>query len=107
MNIAEKRSLDFYAQLKISPTTHKNYRAALNGRVLKEVLAEVDDSVDSIFDITDLDLLWTIYKKVNVHPYNIKSHRGISCAVMKYIRFLNNGQKIGKRIDFGKSRTNN
>lgn len=104
MKIAEKRSNDLYAQLNLSPVTLNNYRSALNGRVLKEVLAEVDDSIESIFEITDLDLLWAIYTKVNVHPSNIKNHRGTSCAVMKYIRFLNNGKKIGKRIDFGKAR---
>ena len=67
MKIAEKRSNDFYAQLNLSPVTLSNYRSALNGRVLKEVIAEVDDSIESIFEITDLDLLWNIYTKVNVH----------------------------------------
>ena len=104
MNKAEKRSNDFFAQLDLSPVTLSNYRSALNGRVLKEVLAQVDSSKKSIFEITDLDLLWDIYSKVNVHPSNIKNHRGTSCAIMKYIRFLNNGNKVGKRIDFGKRR---
>ena len=104
MTIAEKRSNDFYAQLNLSPITLNNYRSALNSRVLKEVIAEVDDSIESIFEITDLDLLWIIYTKVNIHPSNIKHHRGVSCAVMRYIRFLNNGFRIGKRRDYGKSR---
>ena len=57
---------------------------------LKETIAEIDNSIESIFEITDLDLLWIIYTKVNVHPSNVKNHRCTSCAVMKYIRFLNN-----------------
>lgn len=104
MKIAEQRSNGFYAQLNLSPVTLNNYRSALNGWVLKEIIAEVDDSIESIFEITDLDLLWSICTKANVHPSNIKNHRGTSCAIMKYIKYLNNGKKVGKRIDFGKSR---
>ena len=40
----------------------------------------------------------------NLHPKNISNHRIYSCVIMKYIRFLNNGKKIGKRIDYGKTR---
>ena len=104
MVTAEQRSKGFYDQLNLSPVTLQNYRSALNGRILREVLSEVDDSIKSIFEITDLDLLWIIYTKVNIHPANIKNHRGTSCAIMKYIRFLNNGSRIGKRRDYGKSR---
>ena len=104
MNISEKRSSDFYAQLNLSPVTLNTYRSALNGKVLRGVISKVDDSIESIFEITDLDILWAIYTEVNIHPSNIKNHRSISCAVMKYIRFLNKSKKIGKRIDFGKKR---
>lgn len=104
MNTVEKRKKDFYNKLDLSPVTLSNYRSALNGRLLQEVLAEIDNSITSIFEITDLELLWKIYTMINVHPTNIKNHRGISCAVMKYIRFLNNGKKYGKRIDYKKHR---
>lgn len=104
MVIAEQRSKDFYDQLDLSPVTLHNYRSALNGWILREVLSEIDDSIKSIFEITDLDLLWIIYTKVNTHPSNIKNHRGVSCAIMRYIRFLNNGSRIGKRSDYGKRR---
>ena len=99
-----RRKTVFFESLNLSTTTTNNYRSALNGRVLKEVIAEIDNSIESIFEITDLNLLWIIYTKVNVHPSNIKNHRGVSCAVMKYIRFLNNGSRIGKRRDYGKSK---
>ena len=105
MENVENRRNDFYNQLEISSATLSNYRASLNGKVLKEILKEVDDSITSIFEVTDLDLLWKIYTKVNIHPSNIKNHRGISCAVMKYIRFLNDGKKIGKRIDYKKPKS--
>lgn len=55
--------------------------------------------VNSIFEITNLKELWDLYCKINMHPINIANHRGYSCAIMQYIRFLNNGKKIGKRID--------
>jgi len=107
MDKVEKRETQFYSQLVLSSVTKDNYMSALKGRVINEIISEIDGSIKSIFEITDLNLLWNIYTKANLHPSNIKNHRGISCAVMKYIRFLNNGKKIGRRIDYGTSRTNN
>lgn len=54
----------------------------------------------NVFEITDIKSLWKIYSVVNIHPKNITQHRNISCALMHYIRFLNNGEKYGHRVDF-------
>lgn len=57
-----------------------------------------------LYQITDLETLWKLYSKINLHPINISSHRAYSAAIMKYIRFLNNGEKYGRRIDYNKSK---
>ena len=102
MNDIEKRKLDFFSQLKLSKSAKNNYSSALNGDFIYNIIAEVNNKGQSIFEITDLEILWTIYSKVNLHPANIAKHRGYSCAVMRYIRFLNDGKKYGKRIDADK-----
>lgn len=56
-------------------------------------------------DIVDLDTLWLLYTKINLHPKNISNHRIYSCVIMKYIRYLNKGNRIGKRVDYGKAKT--
>ena len=103
MKETNRRKGDFFEQLNLSPTTLVNYKSALNSSCLKSVVSSIDDTVDSIFEITDLDILWKIYSEVNLHPVNIRNHRGISCAVMKYIKFLNNGKKYVKQTDCKKT----
>ena len=93
----------FYAQLELSDVTIQNYKASLRSRFLKEYL-ETNYNVSSIFQITDLEVLWKIYSAINLHPVNIANLRGYSAAIMRYIRFLNNGKKYGKRIDYNKKR---
>lgn len=93
----------FFESLNLSEATYKNYRASLNSKFLKEYLREKYNTVD-LFEITDLDVLWTIYSEVNVMPKNFANHRGYSAAIMKYIRFLNSGNKIGKRRDYNSKR---
>lgn len=98
-----RRKLDFYESLNLSDTTTNNYRSALQSSFLLEFLKQEFNTFD-LFEIVDLDELWQIYSKVNLHPKNINNHRAYSAAIMKYIRYLNKGCKYGKRIDFGKSR---
>lgn len=98
-----RRKDDFYKSLNLSVTTTNNYRSALQSSFLTGVLKEEFNTLD-LFEIVDLEELWELYSKINLHPKNIKNHRAYSAAIMKYIRYLNNGQKLGRRIDFGKSR---
>lgn len=99
----EQRKKNFIAQLNLSDTTTRNYITALNSSLLKEMLLEECDG-KQLFEINDLDELWKLYSKINVHPRNISTHRICSAAVMKYIKYLNGGKKYGKRIDFNRSR---
>lgn len=98
-----RRKADFYDSLKLSVSTTNNYRSALQSSFLLDFLKQEFNAFD-LFEIVDLDTLWQIYCKVNLHPKNISNHRAYSAAIMKYIRYLNKGCKYGKRIDFGKSR---
>ena len=93
------RKASFFGQLTLSETTISNYKSALNSRFLKEILKN-DYKVSEIFEIEKLEDLWDLYSKINLHPRNIANHRSYSAAIMKYIRFLNNGNKYGKRIDY-------
>lgn len=97
------KEVAFYAQLDLSKATIQNYKAAFNSKFLKSVIQE-QCNVSNIFEVTDLDVLWKIYTIINQHPINIANHRGHSAAINRYIRFLNNGQKYGKRVDFNKPR---
>lgn len=96
-----KRKASFYEQLSLSKSTIANYKASLNSSFLKDVLKS-DFGVLDVFEIIDIEDLWKLYSKINLAPQNIKNHRCYSAAVMKYIRFLNNGIKYGKRIDYKK-----
>ncbi len=100
----ERRMIDFFNQLNVSERTKHNYESALNSRFMKQILSELY-GISSIFEITKIDHLWEFYCMINLHPTNIANHRGYSCAIMQYIRFLNNGQKVGKRIDANSKRT--
>lgn len=93
----------FYAQLDLSDVTIQNYRASFRSKFLREYL-ETHYQVSSIFQLTDLEDLWKIYSIINLHPINVANHRRYSAAIMRYIRFLNNGRKYGKRIDYNKKK---
>ena len=97
------RKSQFLSQLNLSETTLRNYKFALNSAFLKEMLLKECDG-KRLFQITDLDELWNLYSKVNLHPRNISNHRVYSATIMRYIRFLNNGDKYGKRIDYKKAK---
>ena len=98
---ASIRKANFYTHLELSKTTITNYKSALNSSFLKEELKGTFEVLD-IFEINDIEKLWQLYSKINLHPRNIKNHRAYSAAIMKYIRFLNNGEKYGRRIDHNK-----
>ena len=91
----------FFAQLNLSEKTLINYRNALKSKFIKEILLE-ECNAESLFEIDDLELLWKIYSKTNLHPNNVNKHRIYSAAIMKYIKFLNGGKKYGRRIDYMK-----
>ena len=100
---ASRRKDDFFKSLNLSLRTTQNYRTAIQSTFIQGVLKEECNTVD-LFDLVDIKVLGDLYGKLNHHPKNIKNHRGYSAAIMKYIRYLNQGVKYGKRIDFGKSR---
>lgn len=83
--------------------TKKNYLSALHSKFLCSVLQAETDTND-VFAIVDLEVLWKIYSYINLHPRNIATHRNISCALMRYMKFLNGGKRYGKRIDFERTR---
>lgn len=99
----KQRKTNFIAQLNLSEATTRNYITALNSSLLKEMLL-VECDGKQLFEITDLDVLWKLYSKLNIHPRNISTHRVCSAVVMKYIKFLNGGKKYGRRIDYNRSR---
>ena len=100
---AIKRKDDFFKSLNLSVRTTHNYKTAIQSSFFTGVLKDEFNTLD-LFEIIDLQKLWVLYSKINLHPKNISNHRAYSAAIMKYIRYLNNGKKLGKRIDFGKSR---
>lgn len=97
----DKIETAFFLQLDLSEKTIKNYRGALNSSFFSYYL-KVNYGCTSLFELTDLKVLWKLYSKLNVHPKNISNHRCYSSVVNRYIRFLNGGEKYGKRVDYGK-----
>ena len=94
-----KKEIDFYKSLNgLSERTINNYQSSLRSNFIKGLLL-TNFNTDNIFSIDSLDRLWELYTLTNLHPINISNHRRYSCAIMKYIRFLNNGNKYGKRSD--------
>ena len=93
------RKEKFFSSLGLAEATMRNYKTALDSKFLKEYIT-VKCNCISIFDITDIDVLYDIYVNIRIHPKNIETHRVCSAAIMKYIRFLNDGKKIGRRIDY-------
>ncbi len=91
MNAIEQKEA-FLKQLPVSHSTKVHYTTSLNSKFLREYIHDKYGK-ESIFEIDDLDVLRTIYDYVNLHPKNITQHRNISCALMRYIRFLNEGKK--------------
>ena len=97
---ASKRKDDFFKSLNLSETTTNNYRSALHSSFLVGILNDEYNTLDP-FEIVDVKVLWCLYDQINSHPKNIRNHRAYSAAIMKYIRYLNNGQRIGKRNNSG------
>lgn len=92
---AKTRKELFFASLTIAEATKRNYKTGLNSTFFKDFLLTRFEC-KNLFDITDLEKLFEIYKVVNIHPKNEEMHRVCSAAVMKYIRFLNNGKKYSR-----------
>ena len=69
-----RRKDDFYKSLNLSVTTTNNYRSALQSSFLTGVLKEEFNTLD-LFEIVDLEELWELYSKINLHPKNIKNLR--------------------------------
>ena len=88
----------FYSSLIGSERTLLNYRNAINSSYIRGVLSRFYGT-SNLFDLSDLEQLWKVYSFVNLDETNIRNHRIYSAALMKYIRFLNNGEKYGQRID--------
>ena len=100
---ALSRMDNYFMSLNLCEKTKSNYRRSLNSALVQTVVNELYHET-SIFSITDLNALWDIYSIINSHPINISKHRVYSAAVMSYVKFLNNGKKVGKRVDFKKTR---
>ena len=101
--IVDDRMERFFSQLNLSESVARNYKNALNSTFVKVILAEKSNK-ESLFEITDIEELWNLYSFINLHPKNVAHHRVYSAAVMKYIRFLNDGKKYGRRIDYNCSK---
>ena len=86
----------FFTSLSIAEATKRNYKTGLNSSFFKDFLLTRFEC-KNLFDITDLEKLFEIYSAVNIHPKNEEMHRVCSAAVMKYIRFLNNGPKYPQK----------
>ena len=99
----DNRENQFYKGVNVSERTRQNYQRAVRSSFLREILYEQCGTYN-LFDIADIIKLWDVYSLVNLHPKNVNNHRNYSAAMMKYIRFLNNGQKYGKRKDYGKEK---
>jgi len=93
---AKTRKELFFASLTIAEATKRNYKTGLNSSFFKDFLAK-KFKCKNLFEITDLDKLFEIYPDVNIHPKNEEMHRVCSAAIMKYIRFLNDGKNIVER----------
>lgn len=93
----------FFSSLTLSDATIHNYKTALSSSFFKEFIL-TNFQKNSLFEIIDLDILVELYTTINIHPKNIQLHRVCSAVVMKYIRFLNNGNKIVRRKDYNKPR---
>ncbi len=99
MGISKKRL--FFSMLTGSDRTVKNYKAAIGSSYIKNVLTRMYGKSD-LFEFTDLEELWKVYCFVNLDDTNIRNHRIYSAAIMKYIRFLNHGEKYGHKRGLGK-----
>lgn len=97
------RKNQFLSQLTLSDSSIRRYKDALDSPFLVNIIRN-EYNVDSIYMIDDLKTLWNLYSMVNLHPTNVRMHRYYSAPIMKYIRYLNGGKKVGKRIDYMKSR---
>lgn len=100
---SQERKIAYRSSLNVSEVTKRNYFSSIRGSLLCDAL-EAEFGTKDLFAIVDLEKLWKVYCYINLHPKNIATHRNISCALMSYIKFLNNGQRYGKRIDFAKPR---
>ena len=101
----ENRETGFYSQLNLSRTTINHYKVALDSKFIRTLLSE-RYGYNTVFAVSDLDLLWEFYTVLNLHPHNIANHRVYSAAVNRYIKYLNNGNKYGRRIDYRKRQNN-
>ena len=77
--VINERKNRFLEQLNLSETTARNYKQALNSSFLKGMLLKECDG-KQLFEITDLETLWELYSKINLHPKNISNHRTYSAA---------------------------
>lgn len=100
--IVEIRKKRFFESLNVSQNTMRNYQVSINSSLVKQFVKS--KNYTSLFEIEDLNVLWDIYSNLNLHPKNIAAHRSYSAAIMRYIRFLNNGAKFGHRVDYKKKR---
>ena len=103
LNMRNNKEFVFLKQLQVSERTKDNYIRSLRSSFIRDVLREYCGTAD-IFEVDDIKQLWEVYSVVNVHPTNVNSHRNYSTAIMKYIRYLNNGEKYGKRRDYLKKK---
>lgn len=98
-----KRKSEFLSQLSLSESSRRRYKDALSSLWLNGIVQE-EFGLNSVFEISDLEMLWKLYSKVNLHPVNMRLHRYYSSPIMQYIKFLNGGKKYGKRIDYNKKK---
>jgi len=101
-----KRKSDFLSQLNLSDSSKRRYKDALSSLWLNGIV-QAEFGLNSVFEMSNLEMLWKLYSIVNLHPVNVRLHRYYSSPIMQYIKFLNGGKKYGKRIDYNKKKEKN
>lgn len=99
----DNREFQFYRELGVSERTRQNYQRAIRSSFMKDFLNE-HLGTRNLFEVENIKELWEVYSLINLHPKNVSNHRNYSAAIMKYIRFLNNGERYGRRKDYGKEK---
>ena len=99
----EKRKDRFLSQINLSNSAKRRYRNALSSTFVNDILHQ-EWHFNSIYEITDVEILWKFYSLINLHPENVRLHRYYSAPIMQYIKYLNGGKKYGRRIDYMRKR---
>lgn len=80
-----------------SISTIRGYLSALNNKELQSILYSLF-SKDSIFDISNIDDLQSLYTYICGSKLNITSHSRYTAAINNYINFIKNTKEENGKI---------